>query len=256
MGKLLGAHDSDELDRPDLNKCPDCGCFFSQDNCPLCGKECPEEYRAGNRKKVKNKKRRGSSGRVTFVEWYHSWWFIAIMMFFSPIIGIILLVTSPHKKSAKAVFIAIAVLYFVLRLLFGSGMYGKIMSAFTEPVERMSVEEYSEKCTEISPEEFYRNSAAYDRKFVSLTLTVKESFVDAVGYYSKDEYTTYYICTDGDGGEFEIMIRDCETAPENYIADDVITVYGEGAGTLAVDDLDYITHSAPCIFAAHIMVQE
>ena len=38
MGKLLGAHDSYELDRPDLNKCPDCGCFFDGDNCPLCGK--------------------------------------------------------------------------------------------------------------------------------------------------------------------------------------------------------------------------
>ena len=32
MGRMLGAHDSSELDRPDLNKCPDCRCFFAGDN--------------------------------------------------------------------------------------------------------------------------------------------------------------------------------------------------------------------------------
>jgi hypothetical protein len=56
MGRMLGAFDSDEIDRPDLNKCPDCGCFFLQDTCPICGKLCPEEMRAGNRKPVKLKK--------------------------------------------------------------------------------------------------------------------------------------------------------------------------------------------------------
>ena len=86
MGKLLGAHDSEELDRPDLNKCPDCRCFFAGDNCPLCGKKCPEEMRAGNRAKVKPKKKRSTpnSGRVTFVSWYHSWLFIILMMFIMP----------------------------------------------------------------------------------------------------------------------------------------------------------------------------
>ena len=86
MGKLLGAYDDIDNEREDLNKCPDCECFFAQDVCPMCGKPCPEEMRAGNRKPVKQKKRRRSSGsgRVTFVEWYHSWWFIAIMMIFMP----------------------------------------------------------------------------------------------------------------------------------------------------------------------------
>ena len=56
---MLGAFDSDNNhDRPDLNKCPDCGCFFAQDHCPLCGKLCPEEMRAGNRKAVKPEKRK------------------------------------------------------------------------------------------------------------------------------------------------------------------------------------------------------
>ncbi len=254
MGRLLGAHDSDELDRPDLNKCPDCGCFFPQDNCPICGKECPEEFRAGNRKAVKPKKRRGSnSGRVTFVEWYHRWWFIAIMMFVMPVVGIILLITSPHKKGSKILFVVIAVLYSILRTFLGSGMLGGFGNMFTEPVERMSFEEYSEKCIEITPEEYFRNREKYNDEFISMTLTVKEGFVDAMGYYSKEEYTTYYICTDGEGNEFEIMIRDCEKEPENYIKGDVITVYGEGAGTLALDDLNYVTHSAPCIYAAHII---
>ena len=78
MGRMLGAFDDDvELDRPDLNKCPDCNCFFAGDNCPICGKVCPEHMRAGNRapvKQQKKKKRSSGSGRVTFVEWYHSWW--------------------------------------------------------------------------------------------------------------------------------------------------------------------------------------
>ena len=90
MGRSLGYYDSDELDRPELNKCPDCECFFASDECPLCGKICPEEMRAGNRAKVKPpKKRKNSSGRVQFIPWYHSWWFILLMMYFMPIAGII-----------------------------------------------------------------------------------------------------------------------------------------------------------------------
>ncbi len=253
MGRLLGSHDSDELDRPDLNKCPDCGCFFTQDNCPLCGKECPEEFRAGNRKKVKPRKHRTSSGRVTFVEWYHRWWFIAIMMFFMPIVGIVLLITSPHKKWQKALAVLIILAYLASGFLFGGGMVNKITVLFTEPVERMEFDDYSARCIEISPEEYYRNVPKYNGRFVSMTLTVKQSFVDATGYYSQDEYTTYYICTDKDGNEFEIMIRDCTKEPENYIKGDIITVYGEGAGTLTLDDLNYVTHSAPCIYVAHIV---
>ena len=88
MGKLLGSHGSEELDRPDLNKCPDCNCFFAGDNCPLCGKECPEEFRAGNREKVKQQKHRRGRGseRVEFISWYHRWWFIILMLFVAPVV--------------------------------------------------------------------------------------------------------------------------------------------------------------------------
>ena len=121
MGRMLGAFDnSEELDRPDLNKCPDCECFFAGDTCPLCGKQCPEEMRAGNRKPPKKQKRRkrGTNGRVTFIEWYHSWWFIILMMIFMPIAGIVLLVTSPHKTRSKVIFAVIFVaLYFILPII-------------------------------------------------------------------------------------------------------------------------------------------
>ena len=116
MGRMLGAFDpNDDLDRPDLNKCPDCGCYFAQLHCPLCGKECPEEMRAGNRKRKKRKKtRRGSSGRVTFVEWYHSWWFIVLMLLWVPLGGIILLITSPHKTRLKILLIALCIVYSIV----------------------------------------------------------------------------------------------------------------------------------------------
>ena len=119
MGRMLGAHDpNSEIDRPDLNKCPDCGCFFAQDNCPLCGKLCPEEMRAGNRKPVKKSRVRSGSGRVTFIEWYHSWWFIILMMIFMPIAGIVLLITSPHRTRSKVIFAVIFVaLYFILPII-------------------------------------------------------------------------------------------------------------------------------------------
>ena len=254
MEKLLGSHDSDELDRPDLNKCPDCGCYFPQDNCPLCGKECPEDMRAGNRRAVKvNKKRRSGSGRVIFVEWYHSWWFIIVMMIFMPVIGIILLATSPHKKGIKITVIVIAVIYLLFSYFSMGSIIQKFKNIFDDPVDSsLSYEEYVEKCVEISPEEFYRSTDKYNGRFVTMTLTVKESFVDSYGYYDGAEYTTYYICTDGKGNEFDIMIRDCEKQPENYINGDVITIYGEGAGKPSLEDMNYEYHTAPCIYAAHI----
>ena len=59
MGADLGFFAEDrERDFPELNKCPDCETFFADANCPICGKECPEEFRAGNRKPIKQKKRR------------------------------------------------------------------------------------------------------------------------------------------------------------------------------------------------------
>jgi hypothetical protein len=112
MGKMLGAFDNpEELDRPDLNKCPDCECYFAGDNCPLCGKECPEEMRAGNRKPPKKQRhRKGGSGRVYFIEWYHRWWCILLATLFAAPLGIILMLTSPHKKVWKVIYTVVVVL--------------------------------------------------------------------------------------------------------------------------------------------------
>ena len=254
MGRLLGAHDSDELDRPDLNKCPDCGCFFPQDNCPLCGKECPEEYRAGNRKKVKPQKHKNSSGRVTFVEWYHRWWFIAIMMFVMPVVGIVLLITSPHKKWVKVLAVLLAVAYMVSGYLMGSGVISKMMNVVTEPVERLPFEEYSQKCVKLTPEEFYRGTVDIEDPFVTMTLTVEEAFVD--GQNPDSEYNTFYTCTDAEGSDIEIIVRDCRTDAKNLVKGDVITIYGESVGTLVINDLNWESHWAPTVYAAYITHQE
>ena len=253
MGRMLGAFDSEELDRPDLNKCPDCGCYFVQDDCPLCGKRCPDEMRAGNRKPVKKsrKKERGSSGRVTFTEWYHSWWFIALMMIFMPIIGLILLFTSPHKRSYKISFVAIAVLISILptAVMYGRHILGNV---FDKPVDTsLSREEYIARCDSVDSEEFYRMADSYSDKFVTLDLVIKERFED-VDAYDSDKYKVHYICTDAESGELEFIIRDCILdGSQNFVAGDVIRVFGEGVGSYSVYDGNYDEHSAPGIFVAY-----
>ena len=255
MGRMLGAFDSEDLDRPDLNKCPDCGCYFVQDDCPLCGKRCPDEMRAGNRKAVKKtKKKKGSSGRVTFVEWYHSWLFIILMMIFMPIVGIVLLVTSPHKRSLKIALIAVCVVIAVLPGLL-VGVFDFLANTFEKPVDTsLSREEYIGACESVDAEDFYRRSDAYAGKFVSLDLTIREKFVD--GDASKyDKYPVHYICTDMNGKNIEIIIRDCRSDEmQNFIVGDMIRIYGEGVGNYEVYDEDYDVRSAPAIFVAYASI--
>lgn len=254
MGRALGAFDNGpENDRPDLNKCPDCGCFFGGDNCPLCGMECPPEMRAGNRKPVKQKKAKGGSGRVTFIDWYHRWWFIILMLFFMPVIGLILLATSPHKKPVKITVAVIAVVYaFSSYFGLGSIIYNKLNNAFNSPVDTsLTREEYIEKCTPISAQDYYRATAEYEEEFVAVELTVKEKFIDEAAYYTESDYTDCYVC-DCAGSEYEIIIRDClQDENVNFIPGDEITVYGEGAGNVTLYDMEYNVHSAPCISVAY-----
>lgn len=255
MGRMLGAYDSEELDRPDLNKCPDCGCFFAQENCPLCGKLCPDEMRAGNRKPVKKRKKRSDvSDRVIFVQWYHSWWVIAVAMVFMPIVGIALLLTSPHKRSAKAVFGAVAAIYLVIST-FGLGtIIDRVTGIFDKPVDTsLSRDEYTAISESVSPADFYRYPDEYNDRYISMKLRVVERIVDAEGYSSGEKYTVYYICTDTSGSELEILVRDCiQDEKVNLLPNDIITVYGEGRGELVIYDLDYAAHSAPCINVAYI----
>lgn len=260
MGRMLGAFDrDDEMDRPDLNKCPDCGCFFAGDPCPLCGKPCPEAFRAGNRKSVRVKKAfwRTSRRPTAFIDWYHRWWFIILMMFLFPLAGVILLITSPHKRAHKIIFVVVAVLYTILTTIGIGNIVHYVRAALDPPVDTsLSREEYIAACEAVEPEVFYRSSDAYTERFVTMTLVVQERFTDGDAYYQNEKYTTYYLCTGEQGESFLILMRDCvQDAPQNLIPGDRITVWGEGAGTQTVYDMEeYLPHTAPCLHVAYLTV--
>ena len=255
MGRQLGTFlDDDELDRPDLNKCPDCRCFFAERYCPLCGKECPEEFRAGNRKPVRHKRRRnsGGNGRVTFIEWYHSWWFIIVMLFVMPIVGIILLFTSPHSKRAKITVIAIGLAYTILSS-FGFWISG-ITSILNKPVNtRMSREEYIATCEQVDVEEFYRSPDRYLSEYTTMTVTVVGKVIDSEAYYGNGKYPTYYVCRNAKD-TCEILIRAClQDGNYNLIMGDTVTVYGEGAGNVSIYGTDGNLYGAPCLNVAYLI---
>ena len=253
MGRSLGYHDSDELDRPELNKCPDCECFFASDECPLCGKICPEDMRAGNRAKVKPpKKKRNSSGRVQFIPWYHSWWFILVMMYFMPIAGIILFFTSPHSKKSKIIAASVVGCVYimgVLLVMFGSGLLSNLF--YESPVnDKISREEYVEMCEPMDVESFYRISGDMGR-YVSMELTVVERCVEQ-GADVYDVGATYYRCHAMDGGELIIYVQDCNLGkPLQFLPGDMIRVYGESAGTASYVEGSAYTEALPCLYMAY-----
>lgn len=260
MGRMLGSFaDDEELDRPDLNKCPDCNCFFAGETCPLCGKVCPENMRAGNRAPVKHKKRKKSSdsGRVTFIEWYHSWWFIAIMIFFFPIVGAILLATSPYKRSRKILFIVIAVVYMIISTIGIGNIISQISDIWNAPVnDSLSKEEYVSKCIPVTPEDICRSSDGYEDKFVSVKLRIVKKVTYQDKFYNSKDYVCY-LCESENGSEYKIVLRDCLLENEQrFIAGDVITVYGEGAGECIAYDHEYTEYSAPCLNMAYVALND
>ena len=257
MGRMLGAFaDDEDLDRPDLNKCPDCGCFFESDDCPICGRRCPEYMRAGNRRPPKKKKkhRSGPQYKVAFIDWYHRWWFIILMLFFLFPVGFILLLTSPHKKNVKITVAVIALVYTVLSSIGISSIVQRAINFFSEPVDTsLSRTEYVSICNEISAEDFYRLSEDFKNSYVSITLRVKKQITDMDGYYAEKEYTTYYVCEALNGSTFEIMIRDCvQEGRKTLIEGDLIRIYGEGAGKITIYDMEYTPFRAPCIYVAYL----
>ena len=262
MGRLLGSHDTEDLDRPDLNKCPECGSYFAPtaEYCPICQAFCPNEYRAGNRKPVKAKKQTFSraSSRVTFVEWYHSWWFIVLAMLFMPLIGIVLLITSPHKKSHKILFVVIALLYTVL-VSWGVGgmLIGMIRGQFTHPVDTaMTQDEYIAVCETVDAQDYYRTAGDRIGQKTAVTLTVREAICDVEGTYSHDRYPNYYLCSD-EAQTFTVIVRDCiQQNRINLLPGDVVIFYGEGAGNISVTDLQYNTHTAPGLYAAYAVLKQ
>ncbi len=251
---MLGAHDSSELDRPDLNKCPDCECFFATNTCPLCGKVCPEEMRAGNRKPPKKeKRRRSSSGRVTFVEWYHSWWFIILMMFVMPIVGIILLATSPHSKKAKITFIVLGAVYLLISTIGIGTIIGGIINLFDKPVDTsLTREEYIAKCETVTPQDIWYAPEDYKNEFVSLTVTISEKIEGVDDYYFASESYQFYICKiDGKSNAY-IYIRNCiQSGASHFSVGDTVTFYGEGDGLTCIFTYEYGDIEVPCVNAAY-----
>ena len=257
MGRFVGSFMDDELDRPDLNKCPDCECYFPQDNCPICGKLCPEEMRAGNRKPVKKKKsRNGRSTQRAYVDWYHKWWFIAIMMFMFPVVGIILLATSPYNKVLKIIVIAIAVIYLVIPFTGLVDLGGLINGYLEKPVDSsLSYEEYTAKCQSIDPELYYRNPEDYVKSFIKAELTVTGIIYDDFGESDGSRYNDYYKCkgVGSDGKEYDFLVRQCVVSGiKNLAVGDVVTVYGECGGRVEIYDYSTASYTrGACINAAY-----
>ena len=258
MGKLLGYHaDEGDFDRPDLNKCPNCNCYFPQDTCPICKMECPEEMRAGNRAPVKKKRRKASHGssRVVFVNWYHSTWFIILMMFVFPVVAFILAATTPHKKSAK-IALSVAAAVFAIVSYFGVDyIAGSLKNYFEAPVETsVTREEYIDRCVSVRAEEFYRSSENYAEEFISVKVKIIARITDVDAEYEYNKYPIYYVCTAAEGtGEYYFLVRNCFIGENiNFIPGDVITVYGEGDEFSAVTDAaDYKNYDAPVLNGAY-----
>jgi hypothetical protein len=259
MGRMLGSFaDDDELDRPDLNKCPDCDCFFASDTCPLCKKVCPEEMRAGNRKPVKHKKQRRNtgSGRVTFISWYHRWWFILLMLWFLPIVGLVLLISSPHEKWKKWLVASIAIIYALLSFVGVGTLINGFTTLFDPPVNTsLSYEEYVERCEEITAEQYYRSFAEYEDKFVKVELKIveKTQFSGSTPYAEN----IHYICTPIDSSDYFIILQDCLVGSSQvFIAGDIITVYGEGDEFTYTFDQDSKRIEGPCLNMAYAELTE
>ncbi len=253
MSKQFG-YDETELDRPDLNKCPDCECYFSSLTCPLCHKICPEEMRAGNRlppPKPKKKKRRSESGRVKFINWYHEWWFIVILFLIMPLAGLVVLFTSPHKFRHKIMFVCA---YIAAPILLSATVtlcvlgFGAIFGQ--DPVDTsLSREQYVEECVEVAPEDYYRSPDAYEDAYVCMTLEVEEKRVTDDGLF--------YICHPVGNDGYMIIIRDyLQDGKQNFINGDVLIIYGQPSSRNFTVEVNGQAFDAPCINAAYAEIKE
>ncbi len=239
MSRQLGFFDDEIRDFPELNKCPDCETFFAEAYCPLCGKLCPEEMRAGNRPAPKKEKRHrtGGNGRVQFVPWYHSAWFIVLMLFAMPIVGLILLWSSHWRKYWKITVTAVLIVGYLLvtvgipfLMMFVLGGYSVEQNPITIG---LTEEEYQARCETVSPELLYRHVSDMKNDFVTLHGVI-ERIHDVNDY---EEILRYYTLTvtDTSGKEWQFLVRDCrEQSAFNLAVGDEITLWGEVGGNKTI----------------------
>lgn len=191
-----------------------------------------------------------------FIQWYHSWWFIAIMLFLFPIAGIILLVTSPHKKWQKAVFVSIAVLYLILSSIGIGNIISGVKNMWDTPVnDSLSKDEYLSRCETITVEQLCRSADGYEDKFVSIELRVVTKVTYLDDFYNEKDYVCY-LCEDKNSAQYKLILRDCLLEDQQrFIAGDVITVYGEGAGECRAYDSEYNEWNAPGLNVAYVVLK-
>ena len=263
MGADLGFFAEDrERDFPELNKCPDCETFFADECCPLCGRVCPEEFRAGNRKPVKQKKHRRTSGngRVQFVPWYHTPAIIIIALIFMPVLGIILAWTGPWKKHWKIIATVLVVLSYLLPTILGfvfsfTGMY----EPATPPINlELSEADYRAACIAPDVEALYRTSNQYAGSCVRMECVVTE--VSSTYFYDSEEVymeANLYLCSVRQGERtFEFFVADCREEGQTRLAvSDTITVFGEVAGEIEGAATGGMMTPRPGVYARFIDVQ-
>ncbi len=260
MGTPIGFFgDGAPTDYPELNKCPDCETFFASETCPLCGKPCPEEMRAGNRKPVKIKRRtRGnSSGRVQFEPWYYAAWFIVAMLIVMPIVGLILLWQSNKRRGVKIALTFLPLAPYILTALLSvigalTGLFG---SSEMPAVPDLPREEYLEICETVDVEALYRDSAQYDGRDVTLTVRVTEICHDEWEYQeSTDSYPLYYVCeAEQNGRSFRFLLRDLQQSSSvRLTVGDTVTVFGRVLADCQIYDSNAGNLDEPCILTFYL----
>ncbi len=252
----------DERDFPELNKCPECETFFAEPTCPICGKLCPEEMRAGNRKRIKENKHHRSethgSGRVRFVPWYFTTWFIILMLVVQPLIGLILTWAGYWKKKWKILATVLLILPYVLTFLLGgvAGIIISFLSHTSPPVDvDMPQAEYMALCEELPAETIYREANARLGEHVKITLTVDGIWEDEWSYEA--DYPIYYECSaEVEGRTWVFLIHDYRQGdPVNLTVGDTITVWGQIGGNESISNSTVGTLNKPCVNALYIEIQ-
>lgn len=245
----LGYHaEADENDIPELNKCPSCGAFFDGDVCPICKTVCPEEMKAGNRAKIKKKKKKEKPvGYKVPPVWYLQTWFILLVLCVSQFIGVILVWLSDWKKWVK---VTVTVLALGGGYLVGL-LYFPLFQLFQKPPEYVNYDlpesEYREQCDPLDYESLMREPEDYIDRYMVLTLTVES--VKYVDGYDMSFTGDVILALDGEGHSY--LVYDCRKDGKNILTGDTVTVFGQFGGVDVETAFDYYVRY-PIVYGAYL----